>query len=430
MNLKVTDLFASCGGMSEGFRMAGFDVKIANEILEPAARTYRRNHPKTDLIFGDITDPDIKKQVIEMSIKNEVEVIIGGPPCQAYSVAGLRDPDDPRGKLFEDYLEVVEKVKPKVFVMENVKGLLSIMTEREDLTGTEMREIKKLNDLKDKKIQLILKRRKSRTSLTIKFTKKDQKELEKITEGARFQQKKVLPFQEKLIDKIKRRFQEKGYKVEYEVLNAADYGVPQFRERVIIIGTRCAIPIEFPGETHDKTNWVTVKEAIDDLRNLKQDESINHLVMNHSKEFLQKIKATRHGKSIFGIYSHAFNKPRPDRPSNTVKDNHGSVFLHYQKNRAMTPRELARLQSFPDEFIFEGSKSQVLKQIGNAVPPLLARAIGKSVKNMLKRIKEIESQKPKDQANIYMALKFIMIKLIWIISKTKRSSKHLYSLYS
>jgi len=403
MEPKVTELFASCGGMSKGFEMAGFDIKIANEIWEPAARTYRKNHPKTNLILGDITDQEIKKEVVELSKENEIEVIIGGPPCQAYSVAGLRNPDDPRGKLFEDYFEVVEKVKPKIFVMENVRGLLSIMTERENLTDEEMEEIKKLNDLKEKKIQLILKRRKSRTSLTIKFTKKDEKELEKITEEVKLQQKKVLPFQEKLIDKIKRRFQEKGYKVEHKVLNAAYYGVPQLRERVIIIGTRYDIPIEFPKETHNENNWVTVKEAIDDLKNLKQDENINHIIMNHSKEFLQKIKATKHGKSIFGVYNHAFNKPRPNRPSNTVKENHGSVFLHYQKNRAMTPRELARLQSFPDEFIFEGAKNQILTQIGNAVPPLLGRAIGKSVKNMLKSIKEVEFQKSENRGKIYIS---------------------------
>jgi len=403
MKFKVTELFASCGGMSKGFEMAGFDIKIANEIWEPAARTYRRNHLKTNLILGDITDPEIKKEVIKLSNQNEVEVIIGGPPCQAYSVAGLRNPDDPRGKLFEDYLKVVEEVQPKIFVMENVKGLLSIMTEREDLTEEEMKDIKKLNELKEKKIQLILKRRKSRTSLKIEFTKKNEKELAKVTEKLKEQQKFVLPLQEKLIEKIKRKFYEQGYKVEHKVLNAANYGVAQLRERVIIIGTRYDIPIEFPKETYDETNWVTVKEMIDDLRNLKHNEEINHLIMNHSKEFVKKIKTTKQGKSIFGVYNHAFNKPRPNRPSNTVKENHGSVFLHYEKNRAMTPRELARLQSFPDDFIFEGAKNQILVQIGNAVPPLLAKAIGNSIKNMLKKIKELEKPELTQGRNIYIS---------------------------
>lgn len=402
MKFKVTELFASCGGMSKGFEMAGFDIKIANEIWEPAAKTYVRNHPKTEMILGDITNPEIKRKVIELSKKNSVEVIIGGPPCQAYSVAGLRNPDDPRGKLFEDYLEVVEEVQPKIFVMENVRGLLSILTEREDLTEEEMREIRKLNELLEKKVQLILKKRKSRTSLMIKFTKKNGKELEKVIEEVKTQQRFVLPFQEKLIDKIKRKFREKGYNTEHRILNAANYGVPQLRERVIIIGTRYDIPIEFPKETYNEENWITVKDVIDDMKNLGQDEKINHLMMDHSKEFLKKIKATKHGESIFGVYNHAFKKPNPNRPCSTVKENHGSVFLHYEKNRAMTPRELARLQSFPDSFIFDGSKYQILVQIGNAVPPILAEAIGKSIKNMLKKIRKLENSESIQQGNIYI----------------------------
>lgn len=402
MKFKVTDLFASCGGMSKGFEMSGFSVKIANEIWKPAAETYVKNHPKTKMILGDITNPEIKEQVIEESIKNNVDVIIGGPPCQAYSVAGLRKPNDPRGRLFEDYMEVVRKVQPKIFVMENVRGLLSIWTEKENLSEKELEEIKKFNELKEKKVELILKRRKSKTSSSIKFTKKEEKEIARLDDEIKIQHKIVLPFQERLIEKIKRRFKEIGYEVDYRILNAANYGVPQLRERVIIIGTRYDIPIEFPKETHNEKNWITVKEAIDDLKNLKQDEKINHLLMNHSKEFLKKIKSTKHGKSIFGVYNHAFNKPRPNRPSNTVKENHGSVFLHYEKNRAMTPRELARLQSFPDDFIFNGAKNQILTQIGNAVPPRLAESIGKSIKSMLKNIRQLEKAKPKNHANIYI----------------------------
>ncbi len=402
MKYKVTDLFASCGGMSTGFENAGFNIKIANEIWEPAARTHIRNHKKTKMILGDITNPEIKKQVIESSKENSVDVIIGGPPCQAYSVAGLRKPNDSRGKLFEDYIEVVEEVQPKIFVMENVRGLLSVWTEKENLSHDEMREINKFNNLKEDKVELLLKRRKSRTSPSVKFTKKEEKEITRLDGEIKKQQKIAIPFQEKLMDKIKREFRKIGYKVEHKLLNAANYGVPQLRERVIIIGTRYDIPIEFPKETHDEETWVTVKEAIGDLKNLKQDEEINHLIMNHSKEFLKKIKATKHGKSIFGVYNHAFNKPRPNRPSNTVKENHGSVFLHYEQNRAMTPRELARLQSFPDEFIFEGAKNQILTQIGNAVPPRLAEAIGKSIKNMLRKIKKLEVARPVKQANIYI----------------------------
>lgn len=401
MRYKVTELFSSCGGMSKGFENAGFEIKVANEIWEPAARTYVRNHSKTKMILGDITKPEIKEEVISLSKENSVDVIIGGPPCQAYSVAGLRKPNDPRGKLFEDYITVVEEVQPKIFVMENVRGLLSIWTEKENLSEEEMKEINKFNELKEKKVELILKRRKSKTSPNVKFTKEDEKEISRLDEEIKNQHKIVLPFQEKLIEKIKRKFHSIGYKVDYKVLNAANYGVPQLRERVIIIGTRYDIPIKFPKETFTKENWITVREAIDDLKDIDEDVKINHLIMNHSKEFLKKIKSIKCGKSLFGVYSHAFNKPNPDHPSKTVKENHGSVFLHYEKNRAMTPRELARLQSFPDDFFFDGAKNQVLVQIGNAVPPRLAEAVGKSIKSMLRTIKNLENPILFEYTNIY-----------------------------
>ena len=119
-----------------------------------------------------------------------------------------------------------------------------------------------------------------------------------------------------------------------------------------------------------------------------EDPSINHVFTSHGKEFLEKIKKTPIGKNVFGNYSDAFFRCPPNEPSRTVKENHGGVFIHYSQNRVMTPRELARLQSFPDDYIFKGSKSSILKQIGNAVPVKLAEAIANSVKEMMEKMKK------------------------------------------
>jgi len=123
---KVLDLFAGCGGLSKGFELAGFNVVAGNDILDHAGETYKRNHPNTKFFLGDITDEEMKKQIISYMKENGCDVIVGGPPCQAYSLAGLRDPNDPRGKLFEEYVEIVKKLQPKIFVMENVKGILNM----------------------------------------------------------------------------------------------------------------------------------------------------------------------------------------------------------------------------------------------------------------------------------------------------------------
>ena len=121
---KSIDLFSGCGGLSTGFEKAGFDNVVSNDIWEPAQKTFLHNNPSENFILGDITQANIKKEIIRQS--NNCDVIIGGPPCQAYSLAGGRDVDDPRGKLFEEYLKIVKKIRPKYFVIENVKGILSM----------------------------------------------------------------------------------------------------------------------------------------------------------------------------------------------------------------------------------------------------------------------------------------------------------------
>ena len=176
-------------------------------------------------------------------------------------------------------------------------------------------------------------------------------------------EKNITDFRMKVTDIIKSIFEKLGYKVKMKLLNSANYGVPQKRERVIFIGLRNDIDKEivYPNETHSKNEelgklkWVTVREAIDDLKDLPEDkELLQQIYTKHSDKFTEKIKKTEIGSSVTKKYKEAFFRCDPDKPSNTVKENHGGVYIHYEKNRMMTPRELARLQSFPDNFQYKG----------------------------------------------------------------------------
>jgi DNA (cytosine-5)-methyltransferase 1 len=319
---KVLSLFAGCGGMDLGFEQAGFNVISANEFWEPAILTYVNNFKNTKMISGDITDPEKQTEIVE-SCKT-CDILVGGPPCQAYSLAGRRDPNDPRGRLFETYITIVSMTKPKITVMENVTGILSM----------------------------------------------------KHHDGM-------------IIDLITKRMDEIGYELFYKVLDSSNYGVPQSRRRVILVGIRKdfkVIPknrmdLIYPEPTHDEKDnitgllpFATVKDAIDDLADKPENKKLNHCFTKHSKEYIKIIHKTPIGKSVTG-YSETCFRCSPDAPSKTVKANNGGVFIHYSKDRCMSGRELARLQGFPDDFLFKGTKGDVLKQIGNAVPPPLAKAI-------------------------------------------------------
>lgn len=387
---KVLDLFAGCGGLSKGFELAGFNIVAGNDILDHAGETYKRNHPNTKFFLGDITDEKMKKQIISYMKEKGCDVIIGGPPCQAYSMAGLRDPNDPRGKLFEEYVEIVKELQPNIFVMENVKGILTMKQDKDNLNKEEIKELQELRDAERERAELLLLRKQSKNnSEKFKFTEKDEKRLEEIKEEVKRLKSHLGNYQEKVTDKIIKRFDELGYDVKFKLLNSANYGVPQKRERVIFIGKKKNGKITHPEPTHSENGknglkkWVSIKEAIEDLEDKKEDINFNHIITSHNEEFTEKIKNTPIGKSVFGNYSDAFFKAYPNQPSRTVKENHGGVFVHYKHNRVMTPRELARLQSFPDDFTFEGSKSKQLIQIGNAVPVGLAKAIAEHIKKLI-----------------------------------------------
>jgi len=393
-DINCFELFAGCGGLGWGFHKEGFNIVSCNELEEEIAKTYKHNFPETNVIVGDITKKDIKKAIYD-SFKNKTcDIILGGPPCVAYSMAGHRNSRDPRGQLFKDFVAVVKKLKPKVFIMENVKGILTVLHDKPTLTSEEKTLADKYYELEEQKLNL----KAEKKSLTFRKKKKtgvafmkNEKAIKQINKDIKKMKKDVLKFRVNVTDIIKNTFQDLGYNIEMKLLNSADFGVPQKRQRVIFIGIKKEIDkeIKYPVETHNKDGtdgklkWVSVREAIDDLKDLPEDaEGLQHIYSKHKDSWIEKIKNTPIGKSVNPKYTEAFYRCYPDKPSNTVKENHGGVFIHYEKHRVMTPRELARLQSFPDDFQFKGSKSSMLIQLGNAVPCGLSRAIAKEVKNL------------------------------------------------
>ncbi|MDY3847898.1 MAG: DNA cytosine methyltransferase [Prevotella sp.] len=318
MNKKINfiDLFAGCGGIAKGFSDAGMECVAANEFDKNAATTYRNNfnHP---LVEGDITAPEVKQRLYDLVGDKEVDVAAGGFPCQGFSMSGKRIIDDPRNKLFREFVEIVRVTRPKVVVGENVEGILSM------------------------------------------------------GKG-------------EVVKQIIEAFGELGYKMDCKVLNAADYGVPQLRKRVIFIGNRLGVENVFPKPVLTPDEYITVKDAIGDLVGHGHDEKQSHLITASKPETLARMKEMKEGEAFYKTRRDSCRKLFWERPAPTVKDNHGNWAVHPVDNRYVTPREMARLQSFPDSFDFSHvAKKYQLRQIGNAVPPLMAQHIAMAVRRMI-----------------------------------------------
>lgn len=360
---KVIDLFSGCGGFSCGFKNAGFNIVAAVEFDKMIAKSYSHNHKDTKMIAEDIRIVDNDK----IFKRGYADIIIGGPPCQGFSMAGARIRkngflEDPRNYLFKHYFNIVKLVKPKIFIIENVKGILTLKN------GEIFKEIVKI--FSDEK-----------------------------------------------------NFDGKPYKIQYKLIKAKEYGIPQARERVIIIGS--VIDFDFETELRkakvkidslDTTFFhpTTIWDAISDLPQPTKDGRVsgliskndyqkflanngttfNHCPHNHTKkaiERMSKIQIDENfivlNENIKSVHSGSYGRLNPNGIAPTITTRFdtpsGGKFIHPFENRTLTPREAARIQSFPDSFEFVGTKSNICKQIGNAVPPKLAYCLAIMVKEVL-----------------------------------------------
>ena len=319
---KFIDLFSGAGGLSCGLVMAGFTPVASVEIMPEAVETYKYNFIdkkgfNEKVKIRDIRSKSVKEELYKTIGNQHIDLIVGGFPCQGFSMSGNRVISDPRNSLYLEMLEIVKNVKPDYVVMENVEGLRTM------LDGKVETQI--INDYK-----------------------------------------------------------EIGYEINVTTLNAADYGVAQQRKRVIFIGNRIGSKNYHPKPLYEPNNYKTLGSAICKFMNMAEDKSINHVFTRHTESMKKRLANVPEGSSLFKNYSDSWKKSPWDKPSCTIKENHGAVNIHPKQPRVLTAREIAAIQSFPDDFILKGAKKWQLVQIGNAVPPLLGKAIGLAVEKGLK----------------------------------------------
>jgi len=337
---KVIDLFSGAGGFSTGFMQAGFNPIFAIDNWIDAEKTYTYNHPNSTFIRKDIREIRPLKILSNLGInRNEIDVIVGGPPCQGFSLAGKRNLGDPRNQLFKEFIKTINVVQPKILVMENVKGLLSMKT----------------------------------------------------------------PANENVIDIVEQEFNDIGYNVTYKILNAAEYGVPQKRQRVIFIANSLGLEngTLFPKKTHgpdskSKKSFVTVKSTIMDIaKKTDPQDKWNHKPMQHSEKVKKRFELMPKNSDLAfdqsflpkGLrrtaFAHNCKRLPLDEPSVTLVPGHYAFPVHPTLPRTITVREAARLQTFPDNFIFFGKRDNQALLAGNAVPVKLAKAIAAQLKGFL-----------------------------------------------
>lgn len=343
--LNAIDLFCGCGGLSYGFEKAGYNILLGIDNDSKALETFELNHYGAKSICGDITEVTYEEDIKPLIGDQRIDVIIGGPPCQGMSLSGPRKFDDPRNKLYLSYIRLVKEIQPKAFVIENVPGLVGL-------------------------------------------------------------------FGGQIKDSIIEKFTEMGYHIQYKILCAADYGVPQNRKRVVFVGIKEG-EFVYP---EIRENKVSCSMALSDLPTLedelgeevldylmqpqneyqkimrKNSEVVkNHIAANHSDRVKKIISLVPDGGNYKDLpdeyinsrnFHVAWTRFASDKPAPTIDTGHRHHF-HYKYNRVPTVRECARLQSFPDDFIFLGNKTQQFRQVGNAVPPLMAQCIAEQLKKAL-----------------------------------------------
>lgn len=324
-NYKVVSLFTGAGGLDIGFEeFKKFEIICASDIEKECKKTYNKNYPTVPFINKDI-NLITSQEILEHTGGIYPDVIVGGPPCQGFSVMGDKNSCDPRNMLFESYARLVKDLQPKCFVFENVKGIKSM-------------------------------------------------------------------FEGKYLTDISNTFASLGYDIYFDILNASDYGVPQKRERVIIVGTKLDKPYFYPskealsiGKLKTKSN---VDEAIGDLVNVENFP--NHITLNHSNIVIERYKLIPEGGKLpppeelpIAIrrknFGNTYNRLHRFEYAPTMVPGNNAFPVHPTLNRSLTPREAARIQSFPDDFLFTGDRRRQCISVGNAVPPLLGARLAQSI---------------------------------------------------
>jgi len=318
---NFVDLFSGAGGISVGFKQAGFKKIFSIEMEKCASDTVRYNFPES--IHFEKKIEDLTEAEMDAALGNKViQVVVGGPPCQGFSVAGLRNPTDSRNQLFKEFVRVVKHIKPWFVVLENVPGILTMQK------GGIRKEILK-------------------------------------------------------------QFDEAGYPdMSIRILEAASFGVPQLRARAVFIANRFGLKNPYPKTIYARGQYKSIDSAIDDLKELAPDPTISHDWTRHSEQMEERIAKVPPGGSLYKTFRDAWKRQYRGVPSMAIKENHGGCHIHYEENRVLSAREMARLQTFPDDFIFSGTTKKAYWQVGNAVPCLLAKHIALAIGTGMEEIKK------------------------------------------
>jgi len=344
--LKVIDLFCGAGGLSYGFQQADYHVLLGVDSVDIALKTFKKNHDNSEALLLDLHKDSAIDTIVDFCEGTDIDVVIGGPPCQGFSLTGTRDKNDDRNSLFRAFFKLAKRIRPKAFIIENVPGILTLYD------GSVKKEI-----------------------------------LEEC--------------------------EAMGYTCNPKLLYAPDYGVPQIRKRVFFVAMREEFgAFKFPEPTNKEAEYVTCQEAIEDLPSLEDNigayisdyqakpmseyqklmraravKLYNHVGTNHTDHVINVISQVPEGGNHKDLppgvgdsrkFNEAWTRYHSQKPSKTIDTGHRNHF-HYKYHRVPTVRENARLQSFPDDFIFLGNKTEQNRQVGNAVPPLLGQAIAKQL---------------------------------------------------